>query len=110
MKDYERIDYLIRVLEGNNARAFASKAGIRTDTLSRARNGLTRASLVYTKILSAYPRVRREWLVDGDGFPFVEDEEKGEVLNKIEDMEKELRRLAKVIESLIKSVSPTGLK
>ena len=104
MKDHERIDYLIRVLENNNARMFADKAGIRTDTLSRVRNGLANASLVYTKILSAYPSVRRDWLIGDDGVPFVEMQEKGEILQKVEALEKEVRRLTKVIETLSKKV------
>lgn len=103
MKDHERIDYLIKTLEGDNARAFADHAGLRPDTLSRARNGLVRASLVYTKILQAYPQVRREWLVDGEGCPFVFEQEKGEILRKLDSLEKEIRRLAKLVEALGKN-------
>lgn len=100
MNEAERIDYLIKVLEGDNARAFANVTGIRTDTLSRARNGLVRPSVVYTKILAAYPSVRREWLINGNGVPFYEDLEKGEVIKRVEMLTKEVRRLAKLIEGL----------
>lgn len=102
MKDNERIDYLIRTLEGDNARVFASKTGIRTDTLSRARNGAARASLLYTKILATYPSVRREWLVEGEGEPFVEDKERSEVLRKIDSLEREVRRLSRILERIEK--------
>lgn len=102
MKPHERIDYLIRTMEGDNARAFADKIGTRTDTLSRARNGLTRPSVLFTKILEAYPSVRREWLVDGEGEVLYEDREKGEVLRKVEALEKEVRALRRAIEKLTK--------
>ena len=103
MKDSERIDYLIKTLSGDNARVFADKCGIRTDTLSRARNGLGRASYLYTKILENCPEVRREWLVDGEGDPFYEDKEKGEILKKVEALEKEVKRLSRLVERLISS-------
>ena len=104
MKDYERVDYLIKTLEGDNARAFADKTGIRTDTLSRARNGIARPSLTFTKILDAYPSVRREWLVEGEGEPFYESREKGEVLRKVEALEKEVKALRKAVEALAKKL------
>lgn len=100
MKDNERIDYLIKTLAGNNARKFAAKTGIRTDTLSRARNGLAGASQLYTAILTAYPEVRRKWLVEGEGEPFRDGEEKGEILRKLDALEREVRRLTKAVEAL----------
>ena len=100
----ERIDYLIKTLEGDNARAFADKIGSRTDTLSRVRNGLTRPSVLYTKILDGYPQVRRAWLVEGRGEVMQEDQEKGEVLIKIEALEKEVRALRRAVEKLSRGV------
>jgi len=97
MKDYERIDYLIKTLEGDNARAFADKTGIRPDTLSRARNGIVRPTRLYTKIVKAYPQVSGDWLVEGDGEPFYSDREKDEVLQKVEALEKEVVRLTRAI-------------
>ena len=110
MTPSERIDYLIKTLEGDNARAFAERIGTRTDTLSRARNGLTRPSVLYTKILQGYPQVRRAWLVEGRGEVMQEDQEKGEVLRKVEALEREVRALRKMVEKLTVSVSPLGLK
>lgn len=104
MNEAERIDYLIKTLEGNNARAFADKAGIRTDTLSRARNGRVRPSILYTRILAAYPDVRKEWLVNGEGEPTNEHKEKSLLLAEIELLHKEVRRLATIVERLEKKV------
>lgn len=103
MEGNERIDYLIKVLEGNNARKFADKTGIPPDSLSRARNGITNPSTYFTKILKAYDQVRSWWLLTGEGEPLYEDVEKGEVLMKVEALEKEVRALRKAIEKLTKT-------
>lgn len=105
MKPHERLDYLIRALAGNNARAFASKAGIRPDSLSRARHGITNPSAYFERVLGAFPCVSRAWLYDGEGEPMVEDREKGEILAKLERLEAEVARLADLVESFSKSFS-----
>jgi hypothetical protein len=102
MKDTERLDYLIKVLAGNNARAFAEKAKIRPDTLSRARRGINHPASYFERILTAFPCVSREWLYSGEGEPMVEEREKGEILVKIESLEREVRRLARLIEKMSK--------
>ena len=104
MTPSERIDYLIKTLEGDNASAFARRIGARKDTMSRARNGLIRPAVLYKKILEGYPQVRRAWLVDGRGEPMYEDQEKGEVLMKVEALEKEVRALRRAIEKLSRGV------
>lgn len=101
MNESQRIDYLIKLLAGNNARVFASVSGIRTDSLSRARNGKGRPSLYFEKILSAYPEVEREWLYYGTGEVLKGDREKGEILLKLEALEREVARLAGLVECLI---------
>ena len=101
MNESERLDYLIRVLEGNNARVFAERAGIRTDCLSRARKGINRPSSYFERVLKAYPDVSREWLYDGVGAPFVSMVEKSEVLVRVERIEKEILRLTRLVELLL---------
>lgn len=97
MNESERLDYLIRVLEGNNARVFAERAGIRTDCLSRARKGINRPSSYFERVLKAYPDVSREWLYNGVGAPLVSTMEKSEILLKLESIERELRRLTEIV-------------
>lgn len=105
MEPHERLDYLIRTLSGNNARAFASKAGIRPDSLSRARHGITNPSAYFERVLEAFPCVSRAWLYDDDGKPFIEDMEKGEVLARLERIEAEIARLADLVGSFSKIFS-----
>lgn len=100
MTESERLDYLIKALSGNNARNFAIKAGIRPDSLSRARNGKGNPSFYFERILGAFPDVSREWLYEGTGEPLASEKEKGEVIKRIESLEKEVRRLARLVEKL----------
>lgn len=93
MNEHERLDYLIKVLAGNNARAFALKAGIRPDVLSRVRNGKGNPSFYFERILGAFPSVSRDWLYMGDGAPLMEEREKSEVIARLEALEKEIRKL-----------------
>lgn len=102
MEERERLDYLIRVLEGNNARVFAEKTGIRTDCLSRARKGINRPSSYFERVLKAYPDVSREWLYDGVGAPLVSMMEKSDVLVRLERIEEEILRLTGLVELLLK--------
>lgn len=93
MNEQQRLDYLIKVLTGNNARAFALKAGIRPDSLSRVRNGKGNPSFYFERILGAFPSVSRDWLYTGDGEPLMEEREKSEVIARLEALEKEIRKL-----------------
>ena len=99
MDDSKKLDYLINVLAGGNARKFASRAGIRPECLSRARNERGTPSFYFERILSAFPDVSREWLYDGVGEPLRTENEKSEVIRRIESLEKEVRRLASLIEN-----------
>lgn len=102
MTDAQRIDYLIKLLAGNNARVFANVTGIRTDSLSRIRNGKGKPSLYFEKILTAYPEVERDWLYYGKGEALRGEKEKGEILAKLESLEREVARLADLLESVAK--------
>lgn len=100
MDERERLDYLIKALAGDNARAFAEKAGIRPDSLSRARRGRGRPSFYFERILGAFPGVSREWLYTGAGEPLVAEREKGEILVRLAALEREIRRLSELVEWL----------
>lgn len=102
MTDSERVDYLIKVLAGNNARDFAVKAGIRPDSLSRVRNGKGTPSFYFERILAAFPDVEREWLYTGVGVPLKWEREKGEILAKLDALENEVKRLNEMVERLAK--------
>ena len=69
MTEAERIDFLIKELEGNNASSFARKIGSSRATVSKMRNGSVGIRLSIEAIISAYPQVRKEWLETGDGYP-----------------------------------------
>ena len=99
MDDSKKLDYLINVLAGGNARKFASRTGIRPECLSRARNGRGAPSFYFERILGAYPDVSRKWLYDGIGEPLLSENEKSEVIKRIESLEREVRRLALLIEN-----------
>ena len=101
MTESERIDYLIRVLAGNNARNFALKAGIRPDSLSRVRNGKGTPSFYFERILAAFPSVEREWLYTGTGDAIMEQREKGEILARLDSLEKEVRALRDLLERVV---------
>lgn len=100
MNESERLTYLVDRLEGGSAIRFATKVGIDPASLSRARNGKGRPSAYFARIEAAYPEVRRDWLYTGAGLPLVGDEEKGEIVRRLEALEKEIARLAKLIERL----------
>lgn len=103
MNESERLTYLVDRLEGGSAIRFATKVGIDPASLSRARNGKGKPSAYFAKIEAAYPEVRKEWLYTGAGMPLVGDEEKGEIVRKLESLEKEVRRLSALLESSINS-------
>lgn len=98
----ERIEYLIRRLEGNNARAFARRCGIDPSSLSRVRSGKYNPEGYYQRILEAYPQVSPKWLTKGVGAAIPEDDEKPEVIARLDALEREVRALRKAIEKLTK--------
>lgn len=102
MKENERIDLLVKILEGDNAKAFATKAGIPPSSLCRVRKGQGKPASYFGRILDAYPEVRKTWLYTGDGEPLKEKSERGEILQKIERLEMEVRRLASLVEKCAK--------
>lgn len=104
MNEAERIDYLIKTLAGNNARNFALRANIRPDTLSRVRNGKGKPSLYFERILTAFPGVERDWLYYGTGEPFAEEKERGEVLRKLDSLQRDVRALTEMVERLAEQV------
>ena len=71
MTEAERIDFLIKVLEGNNASEFAKKIGTNKSIVSRIRNPKypNRLKPYISRILESYPSVNREWLETGEGYP-----------------------------------------
>lgn len=101
MREEERIDTLIKILEGNNAKAFSIKTGIPESSICRVRKGIGRPAAYYGRIIVAYPQVNKTWLYTGAGEPLKEKREKGEVLKKIESLEKEVKRLTSLIEKMV---------
>lgn len=95
MTESERIDYLVKVLEGDNARRFADKAGINPATLSKIRKGTFHVARFADRICSAYPNVNKEWLVVGIGDSGVSVRTKTP-----EDYEREIKRLNDIIDVL----------
>ena len=68
MNDSEKLEYLIKHLEGGNMKAFSRKTGITYTTLSRIRSGEFRIASRTEKILEAYPEINRNWLLTGKGY------------------------------------------
>lgn len=102
MKEPERISFLVDTLEGGNATRFSEKTGIRTQSISCLRHGKYKIGRYVQRISDAYPDVSVKWLKTGEGEPFLSTPEKGVVLSKIESLEKEVRRLTKIVEQLAK--------
>lgn len=69
MTEAERIDFLIKELESNNAAAFGRKIGVTKATAAKMRKGTIGFRLNADAILTAYPQIRKEWLMTGEGYP-----------------------------------------
>lgn len=69
MTESERIEFLIKSLEGGNASAFAQKIGAQRSWVSRVKSGKFSLKKRITDILRAYPMINREWLMTGEGYP-----------------------------------------
>lgn len=100
MDEHGRIDTLIKILEGDNAKAFSTMTGIPESSICRIRKGSGKPAAYFERILSAYPQVRRVWLYTGDGEPTKEKRDKGELLLKMESLEREVRRLSGLVDEL----------
>ena len=97
----ERIDYLVKELAGDNGREFAKRTGMPESSVSKIRNGRRQAGHMTTdKILSAYPEVRREWLINGSGSPFNENRRptNADILRRVESLEKDMEKLKSMME------------
>lgn len=112
MTDAQRIDYIVTVLEGGNAKAFADKAGMHQQTVTCIRHGKYKVDKFVARILAAYPDIEDKWLVTGEGEPLRSVREKGEALRKVEALESEVARLSGLVEELLSSIrsSITGRK
>lgn len=68
MNDSEKLEYLIKHLEGGNMKAFSRKTGITYTTLSRIKSGEFKIASRTEKILDTYPEINRYWLLTGEGY------------------------------------------
>lgn len=69
LSESERLEFLIRTLEGGVAARFSEKTGIHPSKLSRVKGGELHLYRLAGDILRAYPSVSREWLDTGTGYP-----------------------------------------
>ena len=69
MTEAERIDFLIAILEGGKAIAFANKIGVSKAQVSKMRRGICTMKHQINSIIAAYPAVNRAWLEKGEGYP-----------------------------------------
>lgn len=96
----ERISFLVETLEGGNAKRFSEKTGISPQSVSCLRHGKYQIGRFIQRIAAAYPDVNVKWLKTGEGEPLLSVPEKGVILSKIEGLEKEVRRLSRLVEKL----------
>lgn len=68
MTEGERLDFLIKQLEGGNAAEFGRKTGIVKSTICRIRSGQLRLLSKVDTIIRTYPMVERHWLETGEGY------------------------------------------
>ena len=99
MTPSERISQLVGLLESDNGLAFAKKTGIPPASLSRIRNGKARAESYFPRIIMAYPDVNPRWLLEDEGLPLKSMAKKDAALVRLERLEKEVRRLADLLDS-----------
>ena len=98
----ERLSYLVASLENGNAAAFARKCGIPEASLSRLRNGKNEITMTYyTRILAAYPQVRREWLFAGVGEPTHEKQNKDLMLSEVAALRQDVAEIKKMLRALL---------
>lgn len=68
MTEGERLEFLIKQLEGGNMTEFSRKTGIIKSTLCRIKSGQLRLKSKVDAIIRAYPMVERKWLETGEGY------------------------------------------
>lgn len=99
MNSSERIDYLIKTLEGNNAKQFADRAGISTSAVSRIRRGFVKLDNYVDRICAAYPAINRRWLMTGSGATGIDVKKKS-----AEEYEEEIKYLKGLVKVLSKEL------
>ena len=103
MEIAERIDYLVKELAGDNARAFADKVGVPSTSVSKWRRGArVPGRAVLDKILATYPEVRREWLLEGKGRPLmgkrIPKDVAQELMERLDALGKKMDRILDMME------------
>lgn len=102
MNEIDRINYLINTLAYGNARRFADACALRADSLSRVRRGHGKPQFIFTNILNAFPDVRPEWLLNGEGAPFYSQLSKDDLAAKLDALTAEVRNLSELLKSALK--------
>lgn len=99
MTEAERIDYLVRTLEKGSSTDFAKRVGISASVVSRMRSGSLGIRTKIDRIINAYPRISRDWLNTGEGYP-------GDLTIDLvkAHYEHELKRANAVIDQLLKQL------
>lgn len=69
MTESDRIEFLIKALEGGNGASFAKRIGVDPPTVSKMKKGRIGIRLHTDKILNSYPAVNRDRLESGEGYP-----------------------------------------
>lgn len=100
MTESERLDYIIKMLEGGVAARFSEKTGLPAPKISRIKRGELRLYRLYEIILRAYPQINREWLETGVGYPGDLSIElvKERLTKVIEDRDRVIKALTKELE------------
>lgn len=111
MTEAERIEYLIKHLEGGSGQKFAERVGISTTAIHRIRKGDYGIRLKIDAILRAYPAINRRWLETGEGYPgdLTIDLVKAHYQERIEKADKVIDHLMRRIEDL-ENVLQNGTK
>ena len=111
MTDTEKIDFIIKALEGGSLSKFADRIGVFVSTASRIRSGALPLRTRIDAIVSAYPMVNRAWLEGRDDYPgdltvsLVKERMQSVIDSKdetIKALNAELRRQQKIINKLTK--------
>lgn len=106
MTEAERIDLIVRTLEGGNTAEFGRRIGVSKTQALRMRSGTSGIRLRIKDILYNYPQVNREWLETGEGYPgdLSVDLVKSHFEKKIKQNERVIDTLIKRIEELEKAI------
>ena len=106
MTEAERIDYIIRHLEGGNTAEFGKRIGLTRATALKMRKGEIGFRLNINRILEEYPQVNRSWLETGEGYPgdLTVDLVKAHYEEKIAKADKVIDHLMRRIDDLEKQI------